>query len=214
MAAGRHRIEHCANVNCTPAMRQRLAKLGVIAVPNPPFLYFRGQMALPYLGPERAQYVVNMRDLLDDGVTVALASDWPGLGSMNPFIAMYTLVTRRTLTDELLQPEQALTVEEVLSMYTRNNAWIDFSETRKGSLEAGKLADLAVLSDNPLRIGPLRLREVSAVGTMVGGTVRLPGAGFTPSGRGGLSDSRFLLKGGLITWAFAKERGQYCCPRD
>ena len=80
-------------------------------------------------------------------------------------------VTRRTEGGQVIGPEQAVSREDALRMMTVNAAWLSFEENRKGSIEVGKLGDLAVLSDDYLACPPARIREIRAVVTVLGGTV-------------------------------------------
>jgi predicted amidohydrolase YtcJ len=68
-------------------------------------------------------------------------------------------------------PEEAVTRKEALRMYTINNAFASFEESRKGSIEKGKLADLAILTDDLLDCPVDRIREIQADLTIVGGKI-------------------------------------------
>jgi predicted amidohydrolase YtcJ len=169
LASRRHRIEHYGNLQSDAATRAQLARLGVFAMPNPTFLAARGHLVEPYLGTARAQSVTNIRELIDSGVRVAVGSDWPGLGNVEPLKGIRALATRVSDTGLPLQPEAALSPAEALELYTASNAYIDFSEDRKGRLDPGKLADLVVLSDDLLATAPQQLGGVKVLATMVGG---------------------------------------------
>jgi len=71
----------------------------------------------------------------------------------------------------VIGPEQAISREDALRLMTANAAWLSFEETRKGSIEVGKLGDLAVLSDDYLACPPERIKEIRALVTVLGGTV-------------------------------------------
>jgi predicted amidohydrolase YtcJ len=72
---------------------------------------------------------------------------------------------------EPIAPEQALTRAEALRCATRNGAYLTFDENKKGSLEVGKLADIAVLSADPMTVEEKRIAEVTSLMTMVGGKI-------------------------------------------
>jgi predicted amidohydrolase YtcJ len=93
------------------------------------------------------------------------------LNPYNPFLTMYVAVTRGTEGGQVIGPEQAVSREDALRMMTVNAAWLSFEENRKGSIEVGKLGDLAVRSDDYLACLPARIREIRAVVTVLGGTV-------------------------------------------
>jgi predicted amidohydrolase YtcJ len=88
------------------------------------------------------------------------------------FWPIWEVVARlNRVTNERIAPEQALTRAEALRCATINNAYLTFDEGKKGSLETGKLADLAVLSADPLSVEEIGIRDVTALMTMVGGNV-------------------------------------------
>jgi len=87
------------------------------------------------------------------------------------FWPIWQAVARRGRGDEAIAPEQALTRAQALRCATENGAYLTCDEGSKGSLEAGKLADLAVLSADPLTVEEAKLRDISAVMTVVGGRI-------------------------------------------
>ena len=87
----------------------------------------------------------------------------------NPFLAMWSVITRKTDAGNVFNPEEAITREQALKMYTINNAYASFEENLKGSIEAGKLADLVVLSDDILTCPDDRIREIKPLLTIVNG---------------------------------------------
>ncbi|GAG93968.1 unnamed protein product, partial [marine sediment metagenome] len=89
----------------------------------------------------------------------------------NPFLAMWSMVTRTTERNSVIVPWEAITREEALKMYTINNAYASFEESLKGSLEPGKLADLAILSGDYLDCPVEQIREIKSEITMVGGKI-------------------------------------------
>ena len=89
----------------------------------------------------------------------------------NPFLAMWTMVTRTTERNNVIMPDEAITREEALKMYTINNAYASFEEDIKGSLEPGKLADLAILSDDLLDCPVDQIKDIRSELTMVGGKI-------------------------------------------
>ena len=84
---------------------------------------------------------------------------------MNPFVNILWAVT------DANHPEEALTVEQAVTAYTRGSAFAEFAEKEKGMLAAGFLADLAVLSQDIFTVPPSRLPETESVLTLVGGKV-------------------------------------------
>ena len=88
----------------------------------------------------------------------------------NPFLAMQTAITRRARWyDGVLHPEQSLTREQAIRFYTANNAYLLFQETKTGSLEPGKFADLAVLDRDILKCPVDEIVSTRVLQTYVGG---------------------------------------------
>jgi predicted amidohydrolase YtcJ len=125
------------------------------------------------IGPERIRRTYAFRDLLDAGANLMFGSDWT-VAPLNPLLGVYAAVTRRTLdgaNPDGWVPEQRITVEEALRAYTSANAYGAFMEDRLGTIEAGRLADLVVLSDNVLAIDPVEIERVRVDLTIVNGNV-------------------------------------------
>jgi len=98
------------------------------------------------------------------GILLAGSSDAPA-EQLNPLLGIWAAVTRKSF------PQERLSVEEALKLYTINAAYISFEENVKGSIEIGKFADLTVLSDNPLEIQPDKIKDIKVEMTIVGGNV-------------------------------------------
>ena len=99
-------------------------------------------------------------------------SDWGGNSdSNNPFANIYFYVTRRSIDGNVIGAAQKITRAEALRVETINNAYLTFEEKIKGSIEAGKLADFVILSDDPLAAPPEEIEKIVVDTTMVGGKV-------------------------------------------
>ncbi len=121
------------------------------------------------LGPERIPWQYPFRSLVDAGARLAAGSDW-SVSSANPFAQMAVAVTRRSDEGtEPFLPEQALTVEEALTAFTRGSAFVNHDERRAGSIRPGKAADLVVISDDPFSADDLSTISVEA--TFVAGSM-------------------------------------------
>ena len=130
------------------------------------------------IGNERSRGAYAFRRLWDSGAVVSFGSDSPGTNAsryyLNPLLGIYAAVTRKTLSgmpEGGWFPEEKLTVEEAIQAYTLNTAYAGFEENIKGSIEIGKLADLAVLSDDLIKISPDEIKDVTVSMTIVGGKV-------------------------------------------
>ncbi|MBS1950200.1 MAG: Exoenzymes regulatory protein AepA in lipid-linked oligosaccharide synthesis cluster [Cytophagales bacterium] len=167
----RFRIEHAQHV--TPNDIPRLAQLNVIASMQPYHAIDDGRWAEKIIGHERCKTTYAFKSLMDAGTTVAFGSDWP-VAPATPLEGIYAAVTRSTLDGKNPNgwfPEQKISVEQALIAYTINGAYASFEEKIKGSLEKGKLADLAILNQNIFTLAPEKIREVNVLQTMVGGKV-------------------------------------------
>jgi predicted amidohydrolase YtcJ len=121
------------------------------------------------VGPDAEDTIVPLRKLRDAGVTVALATDNVPTSLFNPIAQTITRLDR--YAGRPIAPSQRLAREEALRAATTAGAWLTFEEDEKGSLEPGKLADMAVLSADPLTVDESRIAEIVADVTIVGGRV-------------------------------------------
>jgi predicted amidohydrolase YtcJ len=114
----------------------------------------------------------------DAGVTVALNADhmqgFDPVGSLNPYhplLAMQATITRKTDSGQLIGPDERISREEALRMTTINAAYLGFEETKKGSIEVGKLADVAILTQDYLKVPEDQIKDIKAFVTIVDGKV-------------------------------------------
>jgi predicted amidohydrolase YtcJ len=164
----RHRIEHCGV--CRPADVARLAALGVTPVPQGRFISEIGDGMLAALGPERATWCYRQRSFLAAGLPLPGSSDRPVVQGA-PLLGIHDMVNQQTASGRPFNPAEALTAEEAIRCYTLHSARAAFREHDLGSLEAGKLADFAVLSADPTAIAPGAIAATEVLATIVGGRV-------------------------------------------
>ncbi len=141
----RWRVEHAQHMR--PADIVRFGKLGLVAAVQPYHLIDDGRWAEQKIGPERVQTTYPFESLRRAGAVLAFGSDWT-VAPLDPILGIYAAVTRRTLDGKNpggWVPEEKVSVEEAVRAYTVNGAWVEFAEAAKGSIEAGKFADLVVL---------------------------------------------------------------------
>jgi predicted amidohydrolase YtcJ len=162
----RHRIEHCGVVN--PRIMDRIEKLGVIPVPQQHFIGELGDGFIASIGPERSRWCYPMRSFLDRGVPIPGSSDRFVVKGA-PLLGIHDAVNQKTDSGKDYVPEERVTPEEAIRMYTLHSAYVSFEEDLKGSIEAGKLADLAVLGADPTTISPTEIAAIPVLGTVVGG---------------------------------------------
>jgi len=162
----RFRIVH-AGIS-TPAIQARMRQQHVVVDGNPPFVYWIGSWFLKY-GPERVRWSYPAKSYIDNGIVEAAGSD-VAVTPISPWWGIWSAVVRRELqSGEVLAPEERLTVEQALTLYTRNGAYAGFEEDRKGSLAPGKLADFLVVDRDVLAVPAEELKDVKVLETYVDG---------------------------------------------
>jgi hypothetical protein len=167
----RFRIEHAQHL--LPSDIARFAQLGVIASMQPYHAADDGRWAEKRIGRERIKTTYAFRSLLDAGAVLVFGSDW-FVAPLSPIAGIHAAVTRQTIDGKNPQgwvPEQKISVAEAIRAYTASCAYAEFAENDKGTLEAGKLADLVVLSQDLFKINPNDIDKTKVVYTIVGGRV-------------------------------------------
>ena len=167
----RLRMEHAQHIH--PDDIPRFAIQNVIASVQPYHAIDDGRWAEAVIGAKRAETTYAFRSLLDAGAHVAFGSDW-FVAPASPLEGIYAAVTRRTLDGKNPDgwvPAQKVTVEEALHAYTVEGAFASFEEDRKGTLEAGMLADMVLIDRDLTAIAPETIRDAKILKTIVGGRV-------------------------------------------
>jgi predicted amidohydrolase YtcJ len=165
----RLRIEHAQVL--APADIPRFAQLGVIPSMQPTHCTSDMPWAEKRVGPERIKGAYAWRSLLATGVHLPLSSDFPG-ETLNPFYGIYAAITRQ---DPNGNPaggwyrDERMTLPEALRGYTVEAAYAEFEEKAKGSIESGKLADFAVVSQDITKLAPKEILSLQVLKTFVGG---------------------------------------------
>ena len=165
----RHRIEHFAAAR--PDQVARAAALGVIPVGQGRFATELGDGMLASVGPARHAWLYRQRSLLDAGIVLPGSSDRPVVTG-TPLLGIHDMVNRRTASGAPFNAAEAVTAEEALRAYTWGSAYASQAERAKGSVTPGKLADLTVLSEDPVAVSPGRIAGLQVVATIVDGQLR------------------------------------------
>ena len=152
-----------------PDQFARLKKLDLV-ISAQDHLYLAGPSLVNYWGPVRAARTTPMRAFIDQGFIVAGGTD-SAVVPYPPLWVIYHFVTRDTISGGVLGADQRITRKEALQVETINNAYLTFEERIKGSIEAGKLADLVVLPEDILTVPTRRMEQMQVTMTMVGGIV-------------------------------------------
>jgi len=164
----RHRIEHC--VEMTPDLMNRIKKLGAVIITHPSNLYYSGERYLATVEKSQLPWLYRIKSPLIMGIKVAAASDAPVV-PVNPLMGIYGAVMRQAENGQVLLPEERITTMQALELYTVKGAYASNEENIKGALAPGKLADMVVLSDNPLTTPPEKLKDIRVEKTIIGGEV-------------------------------------------
>ncbi|MFB0519582.1 MAG: amidohydrolase, partial [Acidobacteriota bacterium] len=167
----RFRIEHAQVV--PPEDLRRYKQLQVIASVQPSHCIDDMNWAEKRIGRERCRYAYQWKSFLDAGVKIAVGTDWY-VEPLNPMLGLYAAVTRQTPEGSPPGgwfPEQRLTLEEAIRLYTLGSAFASFEEDIKGSIEEGKLADMVVLSHDIFKVPPPEILDTAVEITLLGGQV-------------------------------------------
>ncbi len=157
----RHRIEHASVVNL--GLLGQIKKLSLLVCVQPPFVTSDFWIE-NRLGHDRARWTYAFKSMIRGGICIAASSDAPS-ELLNPILGLWAAVDRESF------PEERLSVEEVLEAYTVNAAYFSFEEEVKGSIEVGKYADLTVLSHDPFKVEPKKIKDIHVEMTIVDGKV-------------------------------------------
>lgn len=173
-------VTHCNFMS--PEVIETMSKLGIVADLQPIWLWLDGKTLRKQFGEERMRYFQPYRTLFEKNVIVGGGSDhMQKIGSLrsvnpyNPFLGMWIAMQRKPRMDsKAIYQEQSLSREQVIRLYTINNAWLSFEETKKGSIEPGKLADLIVLKTDILNCPVDEIKDIQVHQTYLGGKLVYP----------------------------------------
>ncbi|MEM6488479.1 MAG: amidohydrolase [Pseudomonadota bacterium] len=165
----RHRIEHCGFL--TKDQLDRMVARRIYPAPQPSFIYEMGDGYFALFDEARRDGCYPMRTWVDAGLLPSASSDSP-VTDVNTFNNLYTMLTRKTRTGQVIGPDQTLSMDQALHAYTWASAFAEHTEHRKGRLVPGQLADVAVFSQDFLDAEPeVLLGEVACDMTIRGGEV-------------------------------------------
>jgi hypothetical protein len=150
---------------------EQMAEYNLGTVVQPTFIYWEGNSIFDDVGEDRALNWKPVRKYLDHDIVVMSSSDVPSTVSANPFVALYSLVTRKNNLGRDVAPQEAVTREEALRTYTTNGTWITREENIKGSIEAGKVADMVFLDRDYFAVPKEEIKDIQVEKTMVAGNI-------------------------------------------
>ena len=165
-----------SNFTSLEAIR-KMAQLGVVANLQPSWLWLDAATLVKQFGWERLAYFQPYRTIFEEGAIVGGGSDhmqkigsFRSVNPYNPFLGMWITLTRQgRRLDGVLHPEQIITREQAIRLYTINNAYLTFEEKEKGSLEPGKLADFIILDRDILTCPVDEVKSIQVEQTWIGG---------------------------------------------
>ena len=164
----RHRIEH--NSVCTPKQLERIKALGVAPSSSIGYMYGIGDDYVENFGPERVRWLHPHRTMQEMGIIAGGNNDY-AVTDYSPMVQIYEAVVRKTMTGQLVSPEESIGVMDAIRVYTWNGAYIGKEEDIKGSIEPGKLADMVVLDRDILTVPQEEIKDIQVITTMVDGKI-------------------------------------------
>lgn len=177
IAGERHHVMHGSYMSAEAIARMQRMRVAVDAQPG--WMYFDVPALERVFGLGNMRLFFPLRSFVKSGIPVAGGSDhmigWDknaAVNPFNPFLNLWMCVARKTRDGADFYPEERVSREDALRMYTTGPAWLQFSEKERGSIEAGKLADLVVIDRDFLTCPEDEIRRIEPVMTFVGGELR------------------------------------------
>ena len=165
----RHRLEHCFIP--TQEALQRIKALGLVVSFQPGALYTSGESYRYIFGEPRTNKIMPIKTMLEMGIPLAFGSDYPTTPELKPQLALQDAIVRKTAKGHQIAPDEAIDRVTALKIHTLGSAYAAFEEDKKGSIEEGKLADMAVWSDDYFTVPISQIKDLTFDAVIVGGTV-------------------------------------------
>jgi predicted amidohydrolase YtcJ len=167
----RHRLVHVQILS--PNLISEMRRVGIVADVQPKFLTTDMRWAQERVGMQRMRSSYSWHTMLKAGIPLAGGSDCP-VEPPDPLWGIYAAITRKDMDGKprgAFYPNERITVEEAVRMFTVGGAYASFQENQKGTLEPGKLADFVVLSEDLFKVAPDDIKDLEVLMTVVGGEI-------------------------------------------
>jgi predicted amidohydrolase YtcJ len=153
----------------TAEQAQRIAALGAVVSANPYYMYsMADKFAAGNLDKKRASEIVRAGSLLENKIPFAFHSDFT-MAPIQPLLLAWIAVNRVTAEGTVMAPDQKIPAYNALQAITSNAAYVLRFEEKVGSIKAGKKADFVVLEENPLKIDPMKIKDIRVLETVYEG---------------------------------------------
>jgi predicted amidohydrolase YtcJ len=162
----------------SPEAIARMKKMGILADVQAPWLYLDGAALEQVFGYEGMRYFYPLRAYIDSGIIIAAGSDHMighdknnAVNPYNPFMSMWTEITRLTNQGKVIHPEQKITRAEALKTHTIWPAYLQFAENERGTIETGKVADLVATDRDYLTCPEAQIKDIQPVMVIIEGKI-------------------------------------------
>lgn len=163
----RHYLNHFS-MRPPESTMELMAQHSIHITQQPNFTYTLEGRYAENLDGWRLQHNNPLRSPMNHGIKVAMSSDILPIG---PMVGIYAAITRKGMSGTVYGASEAITMQEAIRAYTELGAYLNFDETKKGTLEAGKIADMIVLSDDLLTISPDKIMDITVEQTYIHGAL-------------------------------------------
>ncbi len=169
LTVNRWLIDHAETIQDSEIKRIKALNGGIAVQAR---LAYAGEFFVKRYGTEKAKYAPPIKNMINYELPVGAGTDGTRVASYNPWVAIYWMITGKTVGNfQLADSSNQLTREEALHLYTKGSAWVSKEETVKGTLEKGMFADFAILSGDYFTVPENQIKELASVLTVVDGKV-------------------------------------------